>query len=430
MERAPNDLKELAKLSDQYLKARGKQLYREFKKAPDDSKTVKFLCTNCKKPGHKIQDCRWLKNEKTKDKPRCFSCGKEGHFQRDCRVKKIKSAVSVEKEADARKNWWPDCDNTERYWMQWSRSQTKFVNESQYTGRFAYMVLADNTLRKAPIVNLNVQTPFYCGEIQAIAPPDALYDLMIGNVEGAREPNDPDLNWDRTENNMEVKHTESIISADKDEETKISASSITKDDLIKLQKADSIIQSKISNNSKDYVVEDEVVYRIDMNTENQNKQVVVPDKLRNYILKLGYESKMSCHLGNKRPLTEFEATYIGLESPLMSINSATLVTYVNERFLKEESPNLLWERCLWWTYLSNVLLQTWLDLSTLTQKRATNTFWQWSTMLLDIQKRLHWKDAPAKKLQKVSYPSSVVLDCHKKYWPIKEGSLQLIIWRN
>ena len=128
----------------------------------------------------------------------------------------------------------------------------KFVNESQDTGRFAYMVLADNTLRKAPIVKLIVQTPFYCGEIQAIAPPDAVYDLIIGNVEGAREPNDPDLNWDRTENNMEVKHTESIISAKKDEEeTKISASSITKDDLIKLQKADSIIHSKISNNSKD-----------------------------------------------------------------------------------------------------------------------------------------------------------------------------------
>ena len=49
MERAPNDLKELAKLSDQYLEAHGKQLYREFGNAPDDSKTEKFVCTNCKK---------------------------------------------------------------------------------------------------------------------------------------------------------------------------------------------------------------------------------------------------------------------------------------------------------------------------------------------------------------------------------------------
>ena len=102
MERAPNDLKELAKLSDQYMKAHGKQLYREFKNALDDSKTEKFVCTDCKKTGHKIQDCRWLKNEKTKDKPRCFSCGKESHFQRDCRVKKIKSAVSVENEPDGK----------------------------------------------------------------------------------------------------------------------------------------------------------------------------------------------------------------------------------------------------------------------------------------------------------------------------------------
>ena len=109
---------------------------------------------------------------------------------------------------------------------------------------------------------------------------------------------------------MEVKHTESIISADKDEEeTKISASSITKDDLIKLQKADSIIQSKISNSNKDYVLEDEVVYRIDMNTKNQNKQVVVPEKLRNSILKLGHESKMSGHLGNKKTLNRIRSHF-------------------------------------------------------------------------------------------------------------------------
>ena len=79
--------------------------------------------------------------------------------------------------------------------------------------------------------------------------------------------------------------------------------------MIKLQKADSIIQSKISNNSKDYVVEDDVVYRIDMNTENQNKQVVVPEKLRNSILKLGHESKMSGHLGNKKTLDRIRSHF-------------------------------------------------------------------------------------------------------------------------
>ena len=79
--------------------------------------------------------------------------------------------------------------------------------------------------------------------------------------------------------------------------------------MIKLQKADSIIQSKISNSNKDYVLEDEVVYRIDMNTENQNKQVVVPEKLRNSILKLGHESKMSGHLGNKKTLDRIRSHF-------------------------------------------------------------------------------------------------------------------------
>ena len=72
----------------------------------------------------------------------------------------------------------------------------KFVKESQYTGRYSHMLLADNTLRKAPIVRINVRTPYYCGDIEAISPPDAVYDWIIGNIEGARAPNDPDTNWD------------------------------------------------------------------------------------------------------------------------------------------------------------------------------------------------------------------------------------------
>ena len=70
-----------------------------------------------------------------------------------------------------------------------------------------------------------------------------------------------------------------------------------------MQKADNTIQDKISNTSKEYSVENGLVYR--NGTDKSGllyKQIVVPEKLRNDILKLGHESKMSGHLGNKKSL--------------------------------------------------------------------------------------------------------------------------------
>ncbi len=50
----------------------------------------------------------------------------------------------------------------------------------------------DNTVREVPIVNIQVDTPYLRGEVEVQCLPDALYDLIIGNVDGARAPDDPD----------------------------------------------------------------------------------------------------------------------------------------------------------------------------------------------------------------------------------------------
>ena len=84
LERAPADLKELAQLADQYLKAHGKQLYRELKNYTKESKEKRDenFCTNCKKPGHKTAECRWL-NKDRNNSPKCFNCDKYGHIRND-----------------------------------------------------------------------------------------------------------------------------------------------------------------------------------------------------------------------------------------------------------------------------------------------------------------------------------------------------------
>ena len=39
---------------------------------------------------------------------------------------------------------------------------------------------------------MEVNTPFYSGKLEALVMPSPLYDVIIGNVPGARGPGDPD----------------------------------------------------------------------------------------------------------------------------------------------------------------------------------------------------------------------------------------------
>ena len=69
----------------------------------------------------------------------------------------------------------------------------QFVKANEYTGRFGFMQMADNSVRKVTVANIVNDTP-YCTRwvvSGALCPPDAIYDLIIGNVSGARAANDP-----------------------------------------------------------------------------------------------------------------------------------------------------------------------------------------------------------------------------------------------
>ena len=45
------------------------------------------------------------------------------------------------------------------------------------------------------IARIEVDTPFYTRTVEAICMKDPLFDLIIGNVLGARKPNDPNPEW-------------------------------------------------------------------------------------------------------------------------------------------------------------------------------------------------------------------------------------------
>ena len=71
----------------------------------------------------------------------------------------------------------------------------EFVSEKQLTGKVAYMLLIDNTLQRVPVATIRVDTPYLTGEVKAQCLPDAIYEFIIGIVQGARDPGDPDPMW-------------------------------------------------------------------------------------------------------------------------------------------------------------------------------------------------------------------------------------------
>ena len=54
------------------------------------------------------------------------------------------------------------------------------------------MKMINGTAIRAPIARIYVDTPFLRKDVNAVVLEDAAYDLCIGNVVGAREPNDPE----------------------------------------------------------------------------------------------------------------------------------------------------------------------------------------------------------------------------------------------
>ena len=69
------------------------------------------------------------------------------------------------------------------------------VPESAYTGRSQTMVMVDYSSRVVPEVKVNIDTPYYKEEVLALCVENPLVGLIIGNIPGARERNNPDINW-------------------------------------------------------------------------------------------------------------------------------------------------------------------------------------------------------------------------------------------
>ena len=196
----------------------------------------------------------------------------------------------------------------------------RLVEKGQLTGERKIIARIDNTVVEVPVAKIEVKTPYFSGKVDAMCLEDALYDLVIGNIQGARAPDDPCVEWESKESGREsrplVGGGGSPFRVPGNE-----AAGVTLEMLGMMQGEDSTVaklgrerREKVTAGGRSWFVkEGGVLYRrferAGANKEKTVRQVVVPQALRRQALALTHESDPIGHLSVKRTLRRARSNF-------------------------------------------------------------------------------------------------------------------------
>ena len=181
------------------------------------------------------------------------------------------------------------------------------VPESAYTGRSQTMVMVDYSSRVVPEVKVSIDTPYYKGEVLALCVKKPLVGLIIGNIPGARERNNPDINWvpalavqtraqAKREGVTSKLKTPSIIDRTI---TPAQVSKAQKDD-VSLTKTRSRCEANETIGKATFFKRSDLLYRkfSSPNVEQGKifEQLIVPEQYRELVMQLAHESILTGHL--------------------------------------------------------------------------------------------------------------------------------------
>ena len=186
------------------------------------------------------------------------------------------------------------------------------VDEAHLTGETGHMMMVDRTLKKASIARINIDTPYYTGVVEALCLLDPLFDLIIGNVSGARRPDDPNPKWS-TSAAVATKAQERASEGSKPLNVQEVASkvAVSKEDLMRWQEDDPSLRKfqdmKEEVNRGKYVVAYKklkgILYRVRQRKDipgETGKQILVPKLLRTRVMEVAHDSMFGGHLGVKK----------------------------------------------------------------------------------------------------------------------------------
>ena len=196
------------------------------------------------------------------------------------------------------------------------------VPPEKFTGDVSLVLLADSSVSRVPMAKIEIKTPFYSGEVEAMCMSTPVYDLLVGNIEGVRAAENPMINYEQEEC-AAVTRAQAKKEGPKPLKVaeSVNASIVNREKLIELQKADeslSQMKSKKKNEGKgesevSFEEKAGVMYRIfkkpDVNQGKPIRQVLVPESLRKYVMEVAHDSIMGGHLGIRKTIDRIQATF-------------------------------------------------------------------------------------------------------------------------
>ena len=195
-----------------------------------------------------------------------------------------------------------------------------------FSGDTQLIRLADGSVLRVPIAEVEIDTPFFTGMVRAWCFDSPLYDVMVGNIPGAQDPDKPkSIEIGAVETRLQAKLRQLPYKGLKVPE--IIKREITRDDLVSeqavdptLKKVRQLLELEANDFADDgkrvrarYFKHNGLIFREFQSAGIEDgcvyKQIVVPTKFRETVMRLAHESIMGAHLGTRktvlRILSEF-----------------------------------------------------------------------------------------------------------------------------
>jgi len=195
------------------------------------------------------------------------------------------------------------------------------VDERQMTGNYQSCSLANGTIITVPTAEIHIDTPYYTGHALAWCMSSPVYDLIIGNINGARSADQPDVNWKPGYKLVAVQ-----TRAQKRKQSaplkplKVPSSLnefVTKDEFKTEQESDVTLVNirqyadegevkilKDGSSAKIYRKRNSLIFREFFNPRISSgkvfRQLIVPKKFRDTVMHLAHDSILGGHLATKR----------------------------------------------------------------------------------------------------------------------------------
>ena len=188
----------------------------------------------------------------------------------------------------------------------------KFVLDSQFTGVEKEVIFLDNSRCKVTEALVDLDCPYFKGNVKASVMANPLFDVVVGNVPGAIKVNEISKKSEAVEIRSNISQVNVQTRSMHNERKKLpkplnvvpSVLDISKSRMLDLQRNDStlakVIEQAVVYNEegsipvKSFVIKDNLLYRI---SPSKQLQLVIPKDLRGDVMKIAHEGLLAGHMG-------------------------------------------------------------------------------------------------------------------------------------